>query len=224
MSNNLTLTAERENNTIHLSGRSELLNYSAADSQKDTSSMSFRDLLAYNVLHFPDKPVLKSRGTVYTWADIDLGASVIASELYALGVKKRTHAAICGTNSVNWILTFWAVQKLGAVAVLVNPALTAEEIIKLAHTGDIEFFCYGKMPVPLRTYCIIEDGELSGFPARTAGEILVQSHGLMCSYYKVPPEQQPFDDEGYLHTGDLGFLDDEGYLHFAGRIKELIIR
>ena len=47
---------------------------------------------------------------------------------------------------MNWILTFWAVQKLGAVAVLVNPALTAEEIIKLALTGDIEFFCYGKMP------------------------------------------------------------------------------
>lgn len=108
--------------------------------------MSFRDLLAYNVLHFPDKPVLKSRSTVYTWADIDHGASVIASELYALGVRKRTHAAICGTNSVNWILTFWAVQKLGAVAVLVNPALTAKEIIKLAHTGDIEYFCYGKMP------------------------------------------------------------------------------
>ena len=61
-------------------------------------------------------------------------------------------------------------------------------------------------------------------PAGTAGEILVQGHGLMCSYYKVPPEEQPFDDEGYLHTGDLGFLDDEGYLHFAGRIKELIIR
>ena len=61
-------------------------------------------------------------------------------------------------------------------------------------------------------------------PAGTTGEILIQGHELMCSYYKVPPEEQPFDEEGYLHTGDLGFLDDEGYLHFAGRIKELIIR
>ena len=46
----------------------------------------------------------------------------------------------------------------------------------------------------------------------------------MCSYYKLPLEDQPLDINGFLHTGDLGFFDNDGYIHFVGRIKEIIIR
>jgi fatty-acyl-CoA synthase len=31
-----------------------------------------------------------------------------------------------------------------------------------------------------------------------------------------------FDDEGWLHSGDAGFLDTEGYLHYTGRIKDML--
>ena len=56
------------------------------------------------------------------------------------------------------------------------------------------------------------------------GEVLLKGVNMMCGYYKLPVEKQPFDAEGFLHTGDLGFLDEDCYLHFAGRAKELIIR
>lgn len=32
------------------------------------------------------------------------------------------------------------------------------------------------------------------------------------------------DDEGWLHTGDVGFMDAEGYLHYSYRLKEIIVR
>ena len=56
------------------------------------------------------------------------------------------------------------------------------------------------------------------------GEILVQGYNLMAGYYKLPLEDQIIDDEGWLHTGDMGQIDTDGYLHFLGRYKELIIR
>lgn len=56
------------------------------------------------------------------------------------------------------------------------------------------------------------------------GEILVQGFNLMVGYYKVPMENQSIDENGWLHTGDLGCLDEDGYLCLSGRLKELIIR
>jgi long-chain acyl-CoA synthetase len=54
------------------------------------------------------------------------------------------------------------------------------------------------------------------------GEILAQSPGLMSGF--LPEGESPVDSEGWLHTGDLGWVDEDGYLYLAGRSKEIIIR
>ena len=46
---------------------------------------------------------------------------------------------------------------------------------------------------------------------------------LVC-YYKLDVDKQPIDEDGWLHTGDLGWKAEDGYIHLDGRIKELIIR
>src|SRR5262249_40247404 len=53
------------------------------------------------------------------------------------------------------------------------------------------------------------------------GEIALKGLTLMRGYVKVPPEDV-FDDEGYFHTGDLGWLDEKGLLHWTGRITSMI--
>ena len=53
-------------------------------------------------------------------------------------------------------------------------------------------------------------------------EILVRSPTQMTRY--IGTDDSPIDDEGWLHTGDLGHLDEHGRLWITGRSKDLIIR
>lgn len=70
----------------------------------------------------------------------------------------------------------------------------------------------------------ISDASGNSMPIGKIGEVLVKCDFHMNGYYKLPPEAQPFDEDGWMHTGDLGYLDDEGYLHLTGRVKDIIIK
>jgi long-chain acyl-CoA synthetase len=53
------------------------------------------------------------------------------------------------------------------------------------------------------------------------GEILVRGPNVMLGYHNRPEETAAvLLPEGWLHTGDMGYLDDDGYLFISGRIKE----
>jgi acyl-CoA synthetase (AMP-forming)/AMP-acid ligase II len=61
-------------------------------------------------------------------------------------------------------------------------------------------------------------------PAGTAGEVCVKGEQLFVGYVDEALNQEAFDDQGYLRTGDVGILDEDGYLAIVGRIKDVIIR
>jgi long-chain acyl-CoA synthetase len=56
------------------------------------------------------------------------------------------------------------------------------------------------------------------------GEVLVKSDVVMLGYRNLPDKTaETMDDEGWLHTGDIGQFDDDGYLKIVDRKKEIII-
>ena len=70
----------------------------------------------------------------------------------------------------------------------------------------------------------ISDGKGGFLPRGEIGEVVARGSNLMNGYDRLPKDKQPIDEDGWLHTGDLGLLDENGYLYLAGRIKDVIIR
>lgn len=55
------------------------------------------------------------------------------------------------------------------------------------------------------------------------GELCIRSGSMMAGYYKNPEATAETIQNGWLHTGDLGYIDEEGYVYVTGRKKNLII-
>ncbi len=61
-------------------------------------------------------------------------------------------------------------------------------------------------------------------PVGTVGEIVIQGPNVMRGYYNNPEATAETLKNGWLHTGDLGYIDEDGYFFIVGRKKEMIIR
>ena len=65
---------------------------------------------------------------------------------------------------------------------------------------------------------------LSADPANIPGEIICRGDNVMLGYYKnEEATKEVIDEEGWLHTGDLGVIDEEGNVTIKGRSKNMLL-
>ena len=84
---------------------------------------------------------------------------------------------------------------------------------------------YGSPGIAVGNEVRIVDEHAKEIPRRTTGEIMVRGDNVMKAYYKAPEiTAQTLKPDGWLHTGDLGYMDEDGYVFVTGRLKELIIK
>ena len=68
------------------------------------------------------------------------------------------------------------------------------------------------------------DTEGNDVPAGTVGEFVARAPSGMIGYLREPELTDEVHIDGWLRTGDLGYLDEDGYSFVVGRAKDLIIR
>ncbi len=67
------------------------------------------------------------------------------------------------------------------------------------------------------------DEEGNALPEGESGEIVIKGGNVMHAYWKNESATKEVIRDGWLHTGDLGYLDKDGFLYVLGRFKSLLI-
>ena len=99
----------------------------------------------------------------------------------------------------------------------------ATPIICANSEGHARFGSSGRIVKPMD--CVILDAEGNKVPNGEKGEIVVRGENVMAGYWKNPKATADTVVDGWLHTGDMGYIcpEDPEFLYVVGRFKSLLI-
>jgi long-chain acyl-CoA synthetase len=134
-------------------------------------------------------------------------------------VYTKLRAALGGKVQYAWSAAAPLGPRLGhffrgcGITILEGYGLTETSPATNSNTPDAQKIGTVGRPIPGCTIRIAADGE-----------VLVKGHVVFQGYWNnEAATKEMIDEDGWLHTGDLGSVDDEGFLAITGRKKDLII-
>ncbi len=115
-------------------------------------------------------------------------------------------------------------EKFG-VSIVETMGLTETAAPVFSNPMDPKRRKYGSPGCAVGNQAKIVDKEGKEVPRGTVGEIMIKGDNVMKCYYKNPEAtDKALEPDGWLHTGDLGYMDGDGFVFVTGRLKELIIK
>ena len=77
---------------------------------------------------------------------------------------------------------------------------------------------------PMFTDVRVVDESNQALPAGEAGEVCIKGPNVMKGYWNRPEAtREAFDDQGWFHSGDVGYIDSQGFLYLCDRVKDMVI-
>jgi fatty-acyl-CoA synthase len=138
-----------------------------------------------------------------------IGGSALPRELYRAAMKR----------GINLFSAYGMSEACPLLAIAdAKPHLPAWEVER-----QLEIRCSAGIPGPFVELEIVDpDGKPLPRGGKHTGEVVVRSPWLVQSYYKEPEKSEALWRDGWLHTGDEGYVDSEGYLHITDRVQDVI--
>ncbi len=80
----------------------------------------------------------------------------------------------------------------------------------------------GRAIPDVEVLCVDDEGR--EVPRGEAGEVVVRGYNVMRGYFEDEEQtRETIDEDGWLHTGDVGVMDERGYLQITDRMKDMFI-
>ena len=87
--------------------------------------------------------------------------------------------------------------------------------------GNHRFGSSGRLVQPLEIKILDDEG--GELPVGQKGEIVIKGENVMAGYWKNPESTADTVRDGWLHTGDMGYMGEDNFLYVLGRFKSLLI-
>lgn len=97
----------------------------------------------------------------------------------------------------------------------------ASPVISSSSAAKHKLGSSGYLVKPLDLKICDEDG--NALPVGEKGEIVIRGENVMVGYWNNPAATAESIKDGWLYTGDLGYMDNDGFLYVLGRFKSLLI-
>jgi long-chain acyl-CoA synthetase len=122
-----------------MSDRPWLNNYDAGVPQTiDYPAIPLFDLLSQAAKKYPEAACTIFKGARITYQEMDLITDRLAAGLASIGIKKGDRVGIFMPNTPQFVMAYFAVLKLGAIVVAVNPLYTARELVHQTNDAGLE--------------------------------------------------------------------------------------
>jgi fatty-acyl-CoA synthase len=103
------------------------------------------NVLRRTASRWPDRDavVFPSLGLRWSWRELDRRVDAVASALIARGVARGEHVGIWSMNAPEWVVTQFAVGRIGSVLVNINPAYRLHELEEALRVADVATLVVG---------------------------------------------------------------------------------
>ncbi|MGH8830815.1 MAG: FadD3 family acyl-CoA ligase [Polaromonas sp.] len=110
------------------------------------------------------------------------------------------------------VTTAYGLTECGGCATMCDPGDSAETVAGTC----------GRALPGTEVACVDEQGH--SVPVGQPGEVLLRGYHVMQGYFDdEAATREAIDEDGWLHTGDIGVLDERGYLRITDRLKDMFI-